>query len=106
MGTLLKKGDRRMTTERYELVNKYNPNEWVRDNYTVYDGCVQIYGAETVEYELNDLFNRLKNIRDICNDCLKLKSHDDVGYCVGITEIKKIVENSIDELSEVNWKDF
>ena len=95
-----------MTAKRYELVNKYNPNEWIQDNYTVYDGYVQIYAAETVEYELNDLFNRLKNIRDICNDCLSVEKINDVGYLVGITEIKKIVENSIDELSEVNWKDF
>ena len=92
-------------TERYELVDKYNPNELIQDNYNVIDGYVQIYGAENVESELNDLFNRLKNIREICDDCLKLKKINDVEYLVGITEIKKIVENSIEELSEINWGD-
>lgn len=92
-------------TERYELVNKYNPNELIQDNYNVMDGCVQIYGAETVEFELNDLFNRLKNIGEICDDCLQLENVYDIGHLVGITEIKKIVENSIEELSEVNWSD-
>ena len=93
-----------MTEKRYELVDKYNPNEWVRDNYNVLYGYVQIYSAETVEYELNDLFNRLKNIRSICNDCLKIGNPSDVGYCVGITEIKKIVEECIEEDSEINWE--
>ena len=92
-------------TERYELLNKYNPNELLQDNYNVMDGYVQIYDAETVEYELNDLFNRLKNIGEICDDCLQLENINDVGYLVGITEIKKIVENSIEELSEINWSD-
>lgn len=92
-------------TERYELVNKYNPNELIQDNYNVMDGCVQIYDAETVEFELNDLFNRLKNIGEICDDCLQLENINDIGYLVGITEIKRIVENSIEELSEINWSD-
>ena len=89
--------------ERYELYNKYNHNEIIQDNYNVLDGCVQIYSAETVEYELTDLFNRLKNIRDICNDCLKLKSND-IGYYIGIIEIKRIVEECIEEDSEINWE--
>ncbi len=96
------------TEKRYELYNKYNPNEILQDNYNVLDGDIQIYDAETVEFELNDLFNRLKNIRNICNDCLKIKNHNDVGYCVGITEIRKIVEESIEEDSEVRdvvWND-
>lgn len=92
-------------TERYELVNKYNPNELIQDNYNVMDGCVQIYSAESVEYELNDLFNRLKNIGEICDDCLQLENIYGAGYIVAISEIKKIVENSIDELSEINWDD-
>ena len=92
-------------TERYELVNKYNPNEFIQDNYNVIGGYVQIYGAESVESELNDLFNRLKNIGEICDDCLQLENIYDVGYLVGITEIKKIVKNSIDDLSEINWED-
>lgn len=70
---------------RYELVNKYNPNELIQDNYNVMDGYVQIYGAENVEFELNDLFNRLKNIGEICDDCLQLENINDVGYIVGIT---------------------
>ena len=90
-----------MKEKRYELYNKYNHNEIIQDNYTVFDSYVQIYSAESVEFELNDLFNRLKNIRDICNDCLKIKNHNDVGYCVGITEIKRIVEESIEEDSEM-----
>ena len=61
------------------------------------DGYVQIYGAETVEFELNDLFNRLKNIGEICDDCLQLENINEVRYIVGITEIKKIVENSIED---------
>lgn len=93
-----------MTEKRYELYNKYNHNEIIQDNYNVLDGCVQIYSAETVEFELNDLFNRLKNIRDICNDCLKIGNPSDVGYCVGITEIKRIVEECIEEDSEINWE--
>ena len=93
-------------TERYELYNKYNHNEIIQDNYNVLDGCVQIYSAETVKYELNDLFNRLKNIRSICNDCLKIESPSDVGYCVGITEIKRIVESCIEEDSEIKWEEI
>ena len=90
--------------ERYELYNKYNHNEIIQDNYNVLDGCVQIYSAETVKYELNDLFNRLKNIRDICNDCLKIENPSDVGHYVGITEIKRIVEECIEQDSEINWE--
>lgn len=70
-----------MTEKRYELYNKYNHNEIIQDNYNVLDGCVQIYSAETVEFELNDLFNRLKNIREICNDCLK-----ELSGCEGISD--------------------
>lgn len=92
-------------TERYELVNKYNPNEFIQDNYNVMDGCVQIYDAETVKSELNDLFNRLKNIREICEIMITYENVYDAGHLVGITEIKKIVENSIEELSEINWED-
>ena len=51
------------------------------------------------------LFNRLKNIGEICDDCLQLKNVYDIGHLVGITEIKKIVENSIEKLSEINWSD-
>jgi len=92
-------------TERYELYNKYNHNEIIQDNYNVLDGCVQIYSAETVEFELNDLFNRLKKIGDICDDCLKLKSND-IGYYIGINEIKRIVEDCIEEDSNIKWKDL
>lgn len=92
--------------ERYELVNKYNPNELIQDNYNVMDGCVQIYDAESVEYELNDLFNRLKNIGEICDECLRLDSIYGAGYLVAIAEIKKTVEKSIEELSEINWSDI
>ena len=93
-----------MTEKRYRLYNKYNHNEIIQDNYNVMDGYIQIYSAETVESELNDLFNRLTNIRDICNDCLKIRNHYDISYCVGITEIKRIVEECIDEDSEINWR--
>lgn len=95
-----------MIKERYELVNKYNPNELIQDNYNVIDGCVQIYDAESVEYELNDLFNRLKNIGEICDDCLQLENIYGAGYLVAIAEIKKTVEKSIEELSEINWSDI
>ena len=95
-----------MTEKRYELYNKYNHNEIIQDNYHILDESIQIYSAETVESELNDLFNRLKNIRDICNDCLSIKKINDVGYLVGITEIKKIVEECIEEDSEINWSDI
>lgn len=95
-----------MTEKRYELYNKYNHNEIIQDNYNILDESIQIYSAETVESELNDLFNRLKNIRDICNDCLSIKKINDVGYLVGITEIKKIVEECIEEDSEINWSDI
>ena len=95
-----------MIKERYELVNKYNSNELIQDNYNIIDGYVQVYGAESVEYELNDLFNRLKNIGEICNDCLQLENIYSARYLVAISEIKKIVENSIDELSEINWSDI
>ena len=93
-----------MTEKRYELCNKYNCNEIIQDNYCVYDGCVQIYDAESIEYELNDLFNRLKNIREICNDCLKIQKPNDVGYLVGITKIKRMVEDYIEENSEITWR--
>lgn len=89
--------------ERYELFNKYNHNELIRDNYNVMDGCCQIYDAETIEYELNDLFGRLKKIYDICDDCLKINNNED--YFILINEIKKIIENSIEELSEISWCD-
>ena len=92
-------------TERYELVNKYNPNELIQYNYNVMDGCVQIYDAENVEFELNDLFNRLRNIGEICDDCLQSDRIYGAGYLVAISEIKKIVEDSIEELSEINWSD-
>lgn len=95
-----------MTEKRYELYNKYNHNEIIQDNYNILDDSIQIYSAETVEFELNDLFNRLKNIRDICNDCLKIKNNYDKGYYVGITEIKRIVEECIEEDSEINWSDI
>lgn len=92
--------------KRYELVNKYNPNELLQDNYNIMDGCIQIYSAECVEDELNDLFNRLTAIYSICNDCLKIKDIYNPGYCVGIIEIKRIIEESIEELSEVELRDM
>lgn len=92
-----------MTEKRYELYNKYSVNDLIQDNYNVIDGHIQIYDAQSVERELNDLFNRLRNINSICDDCLKIKNKNDVGYCVGITEIKKIIENSVDEINDVKW---
>lgn len=92
-----------MTEQRYELYDKYSPNDLIQDNYNVIDGFVQIYGAESVECELNDLFNRLRDINSICDDCLKIKNKNDVGYYEGITEIKKIIEDSVSEINDMKW---
>ena len=59
-----------MAEKRYELYDKHSPNELIQDNYNIIGGYIQIYGAERVECELNDLFNRLRNINSICDDCL------------------------------------
>ena len=73
-----------MAEKRYELYDKHSPNELIQDNYNIIGGYIQIYGAERVECELNDLFNRLRNINSICDDCL-------------------IIENSVSEINDMKW---
>lgn len=84
-----------MMSERFELINKYNPNELMIDNLLIIDGIPSLYDAECVVSEMNSMNNCLKEILWICDDCLKIKDNYDVGYCVGVTEIKKLVEHCL-----------
>lgn len=84
-----------MMSERFELNNKYNPNELMIDNLLIIDGVPSLYDAECVVSEMNSMNNCLKEIFCICDDCLKIKDNYDVGYCVGVTEIKKLVEDCL-----------
>lgn len=78
--------------KRYELINKYNPNELIQDNYYQIDNTPQVYDAECIEYELNDYYNRLKNIYELCQ-----KEQDKTKT---IKHIMSIIEGSTDELNE------
>lgn len=84
-----------MSEKRFELNNKYNPNELMIDNLLIIDGVPSLYDAECVVSEMNSMNNCLKEILCICDDCLKIKDNYDVGYCVGVTEIKKLVEDCL-----------
>lgn len=84
-----------MSEKRFVLVNKYNPNELIIDNLFMMNGIPQLYNAECVVSEMNSMNNCLKEILWICNGCLKIKDNYDVGYCVGITEIKKLVDDCL-----------
>lgn len=84
-----------MMSERFELINKYNPNELMIDNLLIIDGIPSLYDAECVVSEMNSMNNCLNEILWICDDCLKIKDNYDVGYCVGVTEIKKLVEHCL-----------
>lgn len=78
--------------KRYELINKYNPNELIQDNYYQIDNTPQVYDAECIEYELNDYYKRLKNIYELCQ-----KEQDKTKT---IKHIMSIIEESTDELNE------
>lgn len=84
-----------MSEKRFELNNKYNPNELMIDNLLIIDGVPSLYDAECAVSEMNSMNNCLKEILWICDGCLKIKDHYDVGYCVGVTEIKRLVEDCL-----------
>ena len=84
-----------MSEKRFVLVNKYNTNELMIDNLFVMNGIPQLYDAECVVSEMNSMNDCLNGILGICDDVLKIKDNYDVGYCVGVTEIKKLVEDCL-----------
>lgn len=88
-----------------KIIDTYTGKTYNKDNFhlLVIDGLLN--NLEDANKKLADentnLFNILKNIRWLCDDCLKINKVYDAGYCVGITEIKKIVESYIEENSEI-----
>ena len=67
-----------MNEQRFEIINKYNPNELILDNLFVMDDVPQLYGVECVVNEMNSMNNCLNRILEVCNDCLKIEDIYDV----------------------------
>lgn len=88
-----------MIEERFEIYNKNNYNELIKDNDNVIDGDIQIYGIECVNNLLNNQHNTIAQLRGEIADFQELLLENDT---ICHMRVKRAINIMIDSI----WREY